>query len=131
MHVQVNVTLEIMLGIEGSPLPASPEDSTRSKGALHDKSPPDTRYVLLKRGMIMVERVLFTVSAVTVSILVPEFSTVMAFLGSFSAFVLCVIGPVSAKVALAGRCGPFDALLLGLGVVCAVWGTVSAFASAA
>lgn len=54
----------------------------------------------------------------------------MAFLGSFSAFMLCVIGPISAKVMLAGRCGVFDAAILGLGVLMAVWGTVAAFLAA-
>jgi len=64
---------------------------------------------------------------VAVSILVPEFSSVMAFLGSFSAFMLCVIGPVSAKSALAGRWSVWDVLLLVVAVIMAVWGTVAAF----
>lgn len=62
-----------------------------------------------------------------VSILIPEFSSVMAFLGSFSAFMLCVIGPISAKSALAGRWGVLDVLLLIVAVIMAVWGTVAPF----
>jgi solute carrier family 32 (vesicular inhibitory amino acid transporter) len=76
------------------------------------------------------ERALLTSLSVAVSILVPEFSSMMAFLGSFSAFLICVIGPVSAKVAMTGRCGPWDAFLLLTAVMMAVWGTGAAFWSA-
>lgn len=54
----------------------------------------------------------------------------MAFLGSFSAFMMCVIGPVSAKIMLGGRCSVFDGGLLTLGVCMAIWGTVAGFLSA-
>lgn len=54
----------------------------------------------------------------------------MAFLGSFSAFVLCVIGPICAKIALEGRCGVFDGAIVALAVVMAVWGTGAAFMDA-
>lgn len=53
----------------------------------------------------------------------------MAFLGSFSAFLLCVIGPISAKAALAGRLTIGDGILLVMGVIMAVWGTITAFAA--
>lgn len=55
----------------------------------------------------------------------------MAFLGSFSAFLLCVIGPVSAKIVLTGRCGLWDAILLVLATIMATWGTVAALWSTA
>lgn len=70
---------------------------------------------------------MFALMAVAASIFVPEFSAMMAFLGSFSAFLLCVIGPVSAKVALAGKCSLLDATLLLVAVLMAVWGTIAAF----
>jgi vesicular inhibitory amino acid transporter len=80
-----------------------------------------------KRIMTVVERVTFTLLSVGVSILVPEFSSMMAFLGSFSAFVICVIGPISAKMVLADRIELLDALILVVASVMAVWGTVAAF----
>lgn len=79
--------------------------------------------------LIFVERSAFTCLAVAISIIIPEFSPMMAFLGSFSAFVLCVIGPLAAKVALYGQSSWGDMLLLVGGVVMAVWGTIAAFAA--
>lgn len=124
----LNVTLEIMLGLETTLPPSSPEDhglkASTSSGSARSES---TRHALLRRAFMVMERVCFTLLSVTVSILVPQFSSVMAFLGSFSAFLLCVIGPVSAKIALQRRCGLFDGALLGIGIVMAVWGTGAAF----
>ena len=77
--------------------------------------------------MLIIERVALALMAVGVSILIPEFSTVMAFLGSFSAFVLCVIGPVCAKIGIDGRCSWYDGILLALSTIFAVWGTIAAF----
>lgn len=94
---------------------------------------------------VVVERVVFAVLSVAVSVAVPEFSSMMAFIGSFSAFLLCVIGklgahiacisvlkimtsgPLVAKIALERRCGPLDGIILAVGVVMAVWGTGAAF----
>jgi vesicular inhibitory amino acid transporter len=87
--------------------------------------------VLLKKlfSPTVLQRILVTLLSILVSILVPEFSSMMAFLGSFSAFILCVIGPISAKVMLAGRCGVFDAVVLTLGIIKAIWGTAAAFSA--
>jgi len=82
---------------------------------------------LLNLLLFVVERVSVPVLSITVSILVPEFSSLMAFLGSFSAFMICVIGPISAKIALEGRCKSIDALLLAVAIVMATWGTMAAF----
>ena len=71
-----------------------------------------------------------TLLAVGVSISVPDFSALMAFLGSFSAFMICVIGPIGANIAISGKCTFFDGLTLGLATIMAVWGTVAAFLSA-
>ncbi|KDQ63800.1 hypothetical protein JAAARDRAFT_29847 [Jaapia argillacea MUCL 33604] len=125
----LNITLEIMLGIETHPPHTSPEDHNTKHDSVHHHHHQHRR-LLIKRILTIVERIAFTLLSVGVSIMVPEFSSVMAFLGSFSAFLLCVIGPVSAKVALAGRCGPWDALLLIVSIVMATWGTIAAFWSA-
>ena len=88
----------------------------------------------LKRALVAAERCALALLSVAVSILVPEFASVMAVLGATFSFVLCIIGPVCAKVALAGgarRCGPWDALLLLVSSAMAVWGTMCAFESAA
>ena len=82
---------------------------------------------MLNQILIVVERSVFALMAVAFSIFIPEFSAMMAFLGSFSAFLLCVIGPVSAKVALEGKCSWLDAVLLLMAFVMATWGTIDAF----
>jgi vesicular inhibitory amino acid transporter len=58
---------------------------------------------------------------------VPEFSSIMAFIGSFSAFMLSIVGPVMAKVTIDGRCSLFDGIIIVMGVIMAIWGTASAF----
>ena len=88
----------------------------------------------VKTLFVAVERTLLTLLSVAVSILIPEFASVMAVLGSTFSFLLCIIGPVAAKIALEGgmrRCGLGDGLLLGVRVGMAVWGTVCAVESAA
>ena len=96
-------------------------------------SAPTTPPGQLKQTLITAERVALTLLSVAVPVLVPEFASVMAVLGSTFSFVLCIIGPVCAKVALAGgvrRCGAWDALVLAVSGAMAVWGTVCAFATA-
>ncbi|KJA26174.1 hypothetical protein HYPSUDRAFT_133333 [Hypholoma sublateritium FD-334 SS-4] len=119
----LNSMIEILLGTD-TPF-ASPED-------LADK--PDGLSVAAigssfgwKRAIGIAQRVLLTGAAVTVSIFVPEFSAVMAILGSFSAFMLSIVGPVVANVAIEGVCGPFDAVIIAAGIVMAAWGTTAAF----
>lgn len=50
-------------------------------------------------------RPLLTFACVALAILIPEFDRVLAFLGSASAFVICVIGPVGAYL-IVGRKRP-------------------------
>ncbi|KAI6132709.1 transmembrane amino acid transporter protein-domain-containing protein [Pisolithus croceorrhizus] len=88
---------------------------------------PTTRIRPSRKLFIAIERILVPIMSVTVSILVPQFSTLMAFLGSFSAFVICVIGPILAKIAMKGECCRFDGIVLAVSSVLAIWGTVSAF----
>lgn len=117
-----------MLGLETSPPPASPEDRSAKPDTLSTRiSPQEVPHLTLKRILTVVERIVFAFLSVGVSILVPEFSIVMAFLGSFSAFMLCVIGPISAKSAMLGRWGVWDIILLVIAVVMAAWGTIAAF----
>ncbi|KAG9314517.1 transmembrane amino acid transporter protein-domain-containing protein [Chiua virens] len=114
----LNIILESTLGLEITPV-ASVEDG---KG-LSTETPPN----LAKQFLVALERIMVPVMSILVSILVPQFSSLMAFLGSFSAFVICVIGPISAKIAMTGKCHWYDAGLLGVSTLMAVWGTFSAF----
>lgn len=41
--------------------------------------------------------------------------------------MLCVIGPIAAKIAMEKKCSILDAIILVLAIVSAVWGTVAAF----
>ena len=81
----------------------------------------------LRRVLIVCERSLLVCLAVAVSILVPNFGTIMAILGSFSVFVLCVIGPIVAKMSLEGGATIVDVVILTSSIVMASWGTVAAF----
>jgi len=124
----LNITLEVRLGLETHSPATSPEDDLVKPTTLSIRKGSSTDpYLNLKRILTIIERVVFTFLSVGVSILVPEFSAVMAFLGSFSAFMICVIGPVLAKSALSGRWSTLDVLLLTVAVVMAAWGTLAAF----
>lgn len=121
--MQVIITLEIILGLEQT----SPSQLSQHGVSGSHPQTPSTFSQLSKNVLIFVERVTFTCFAVGVSIFFPEFSSMMAFLGSFSAFMLCVIGPVSAKMSLAKKRSIWDIVLLVIAVVMATWGTMSAF----
>ncbi|KAI0662739.1 transmembrane amino acid transporter protein-domain-containing protein [Cubamyces menziesii] len=139
----LNVTLEVILGIDTSGIsPSDPHAPATADNGGHSGTTtlPTASLPLrkspkaLKTVLIALERAVLTALAVAVSILVPEFASVMAVLGSTFSFVLCVIGPVSAKIALGGGdgsgCGMWDGVLLVVSTVMAVWGTVCAFMSA-
>ncbi|KAI0374250.1 hypothetical protein BV20DRAFT_1110835 [Pilatotrama ljubarskyi] len=142
----LNVTLEVILGIDTSGV-SSPEHGGAPPLPTTTVSPLRKSPKSVKALLIALERTGLTLLAVAVSILVPEFASVMAVLGSTFSFVLCVIGPVSAKVSLSGgstavsgagarrvgwlrRCGVWDGALLVVSTAMAVWGTICAFASA-
>ncbi|THU94817.1 hypothetical protein K435DRAFT_667480 [Dendrothele bispora CBS 962.96] len=116
----LNAVLEVLVGIEAGV--ASPEDM-----AIKMSTP---RPWSMKVVLGYAQRIIVTLASVGVSIAVPEFDAMMAFLGSFSAFMICIIGPIAAKVALERKCGILDGFILIVGVVMAVWGTGSAFVSA-
>ncbi|CCM00944.1 uncharacterized protein FIBRA_02991 [Fibroporia radiculosa] len=123
----LNVALEMMLGIEGSSAPVEEHGpKTQSHDVESNHTVPKSRRIL-RSMFVFIERTLLTLCSVAVSIFVPEFSSMMAFLGAFSSFLLSVIGPVSAKIALSKRCSAWDAFLLVAGVIMATWGTAAAF----
>jgi vesicular inhibitory amino acid transporter len=81
----------------------------------------------LRRVLIAFERISIVCLTVAVSILVPDFGTIMAILGSFSVFTLCVIGPIAAKMSLEREAKIVDVVILTSSIVMALWGTVAAF----
>jgi len=115
----LNIILESMLNLEITSSPISIEDGKVP-------SPEDGR-TLAKQFFVAVERIMVPVMSILVSILIPQFGSLMAFVGAFASFVICVIGPISAKIAMAGRCQWYDAVLLGVSILMAVWGTFAAF----
>ena len=56
------------------------------------------------------------------------YSAMMAILGSFTAFLLCVIGPIGAKLSLEGR-NTKDIIFLVISTAMAAWGTCVAIMS--
>ncbi|KAI0757082.1 transmembrane amino acid transporter protein-domain-containing protein [Daedaleopsis nitida] len=126
----LNITIEMALGIDTTG--ASPGDhGAPTTTSSHIPPPPHKAGV--KSTFIVLERTLLTLASVAISIMIPEFASIMAVLGATFSFLLCIIGPVSAKVALAGglrRCGFWDVLLLVVSATMAVWGTICAFRSA-
>lgn len=116
----------MMLGIESGSR-SSIEDHGSKGDPESENNPATTKNVALKSTLTIVERSLFAIFSVGTSMLVPDFSSLMAFLGAFTSFLLCVIGPISAKIALTGQCKFWDVLILSIAVVMAVWGTCAAF----
>src|SRR5258708_30763126 len=97
-----------------------------SNGILHRLV--HSRYSSAYRHLpVTIERILVSILVTLVAIYVPGFSSLMAFLGAFSAFLICILGPIGAKVAIKGRCSLTDAVLLGVVFVMLVWGTLASF----
>ncbi|EEB89800.1 hypothetical protein MPER_12068, partial [Moniliophthora perniciosa FA553] len=116
----LNAALEVLFRIE--PRVATSEDMAVKIAAPMRWS---------KRDMLShLQRILVALAAVGVSIAVPDFDAMMAFLGSFSAFMICIIGPIAAKVALERRCGIADSFIIAIGLAMAIWGTGAAFVAA-
>ncbi|GJJ08761.1 hypothetical protein Clacol_002980 [Clathrus columnatus] len=102
----LSLTIEIWLGLD-KPNPIQPYEngrppspSERSARAL-ETSPRTSRHPV----PLVIERILLVIFSIAVSILIPEFSTMMAFLGSFSAFIgfTIVIGLTASTVTTTGR----------------------------
>ncbi|KAF8912834.1 transmembrane amino acid transporter protein-domain-containing protein [Gymnopilus junonius] len=108
----LNATIEILLGIDTSF--SSPEELVDKPDGL-TITPTSSRFSW-KRILGVIQRVFVTTLAVFVSISVPEFSSLMAFI-------------VMAKVMIEGRTSLIDRTIIVTGILMAVWGTVSAFMS--
>ncbi|KAH9082029.1 transmembrane amino acid transporter protein-domain-containing protein [Lactarius deliciosus] len=119
----LNLALECLLGL----------DNYTSDDSEVDQKPSATLAFKfnrsLKRILVACERITLVCLAVSVSILVPDFGSIMAVLGSFTVFLLCVIGPITAKMTLQRKVTVVDATILMVSTVMAMWGTVAAFRS--
>lgn len=132
-----------MLGIDPVPIPTAPLNDTPSSpshkrphteepiSSVHPLSNPSQAQEKRKALLRTIERIALALSVVAVAILFPAFGAVMAFLGAFSAFMLCVIGPICAKAALEGRMGWVDRVLLVIGIGMAAAGTWVSFRTGA
>ena len=128
-----------MLGIDPVPIPTALSADTPSSpshkhphteepvSSIHPLSNPTQAQEKRKAFLRTIERIALALAVVAVAILFPAFGAVMAFLGAFSAFMLCVIGPICAKAALERRMGWVDRVLLGVGVAMAAAGTWVSF----
>lgn len=83
-----------------------------------------------KRFGVVIQRILMALLAVAVSIAIPEFSSMMGILGSLFSFLICVIGPIGAKIAIDKKCNKFDGSILLIGIAMASWGTFSVWYTA-
>ncbi|KZV75580.1 hypothetical protein PENSPDRAFT_571205 [Peniophora sp. CONT] len=125
-----NITLEVVLGLDVAHRTPPHEHGASSKSIGHEVTLPAkerTNYAM-KRFLYIVERVTFVLISVAVSILLPDFSAMMAILGSFTAFLLCVIGPIGAKLSLEGR-NTKDIVFLVIAIAMAAWGSTVAIMS--
>jgi vesicular inhibitory amino acid transporter len=127
-----------MLGIDPAPhpLPSHDPPSSPPHKQDHSEQPISSAHPLIlstpaieKRKSILraTERIALAIAVVVVAILFPDFGAVMAFLGAFSAFMLCVIGPICAKAALERHMGIVDRVLLVIAVGMAAAGTWVSF----
>jgi len=114
----LNIALEALSGLDTQAL----NDDLEAD----QKSPANWTQRSFRRLLIACERISIVCLAVTVSILVPDFGTIMAIVGSFSVFALCVIGPITAKISLERETTVVDLMILTTSIVMAVWGTVVA-----
>lgn len=124
----INIALESLLGLDCYTTDDSEVDQKLSStlACRFNRS--------LKRILIACERIALVCLAVAVSILVPDFGSIMAVLGSFTVFTLCVIGPIAAKMTLQRKITQrkittVDTTILILSTVMAIWGTVAGFRS--
>ncbi|KAJ7357064.1 transmembrane amino acid transporter protein-domain-containing protein [Mycena albidolilacea] len=115
----LTATLEILLRIE---VPRGPSNDEMAK-----MSGKQVARENVNRALRIVQRICVTLLSVVMSVLVPGFSEILAFLGCSSAFMLCVIGPLAANASISGRCGITDGVIMVLALTMAVWGTIALF----
>ncbi|BGP49474.1 hypothetical protein JCM10450v2_005365 [Rhodotorula kratochvilovae] len=115
-------TFEHLIGLHGAvapppaeALPPSSSDSALATGTTFSRSslPAPARSASPLRAIAAAKRIhlvryvllrpLLSALCVAAAIAIPEFDRVLAFLGSASAFVICVIGPVGAYLIVGGR----------------------------
>ncbi|KAH9968916.1 transmembrane amino acid transporter protein-domain-containing protein [Russula dissimulans] len=114
----INFALEAMYGLDTHTQGGRFENDQKSRARKFNRS--------LKRLLLVCERISLACLAVTVSILIPDFGSIMAILGSFTVFALCVIGPIAAKISLEKRATVVDVLLMMSSIIMALWGTAAA-----
>jgi vesicular inhibitory amino acid transporter len=122
----MNVTIEVLLGLTGSL--GSAEDQLDKQG--FQSTGQGRKHGTIKRTLAVAQRLVFTCLSVVVSILVPEFSSVMGVLGSFFAFCVCIIGPVTAKMTIMKKVEWYDAVLLAISICMGVLGTCASVMAA-
>jgi Transmembrane amino acid transporter protein len=96
----LNVTLETTLGLDNPRPQATSGNNQLPPTKLTTTTPKFLQTETFRKTGIAIERTVFALLAVLISIIVPEFGSMIGFLGAFSVFLLCVIGPVSAKIAI-------------------------------
>ncbi|KIY72765.1 hypothetical protein CYLTODRAFT_343436 [Cylindrobasidium torrendii FP15055 ss-10] len=117
----LNATISIFLGIDELP---QTHDEIAKRLTQHGK------LFSRKRFFTSLQKIVMVLLAVGVSIGVPDFGALMAFMGSFAAFLICVIGPIGAHVSINRKCTVLDGTAFVIAVVMAVWGTATAFMAA-
>lgn len=148
--MQLNITVETLLGLNESVEEEAPpnmqevdnsvqaaysqaesshypDEEPLLNDGLNDRRPPHA-HLRLRRQRVRnilrgVGKLVVASLVVAVSIMVPQFSALMSFLGAFSAFTICIIGPLLAKMALERRYGFVDALILIVVIGMTIWGT--------
>lgn len=113
-----------MLGLD-APL-TSPEDLAAKPDGL-SVAPKGSHFGRWKRVLGVLQRIFVTTLSIMVSIMIPDFSSTMAFIGSFSAFMISIVGPVLASVMIDKRSSHFDWLIIVVGTIMAIWGTIATF----
>ncbi|EJT97835.1 hypothetical protein DACRYDRAFT_91301 [Dacryopinax primogenitus] len=121
----LSTTIESLLGIGNMSVGADPHTSAADSS--DPKSSGHKRLLTKQTLYIVLTRVVLSLVVVLTAILIPSFSIVMSFLGAFSAFLLCVIGPVCAKCAVEGRWKWYDVIILVVASSMAISGTIMGF----
>jgi len=123
-----NITLEVVFGLVAPFTPSNPSISGCKSDSLIDETHPVSTCHALKRVLFIIERASFILASVAISIIFPNFSVMMAILGAFTTFLICVIGPLFAKLKMEGQ-NTQDIILLVISIPMAIWGTAVAFMS--
>ena len=112
-------------GLVSRPIHAIVENALGLSPNSHDHDDQVQCQTTFKKFGLAIERTLITLIAIAVSIAFPEFSSMMGLLGAVFSFLICVIGPISAKIAIYKTCSKLDISILLIGIAMASWGTFS------